>query len=417
MESRQKRKRAFAAVYFALSALCMAYSAYRVMRFGMTGVKQTVVSIVTVGVTLLLGAYLYASTLPTPEAKRRAMRNVLFAFFAFYLVGLFGTLFFGRAEQGVSYAERRAYYAINWDTQTNFVPFQTIKRYVDALSRNVIPKTSVMNLLGNAVLMAPMAFFLPCLFPSTRRFWKFLLLMMAFLAAMEALQLALCIGICDVDDLILNLLGALIVYIIVSLPFVTRMLKRLHLWTEAPGAVAAADAGTDLGIRLGALAAKSAVSVGISLLIGFLLGRESMCILAPVVALISLSTGTQDTLRTSAARLFGVLLGACFGCAAVVIGRNIPIYEEGMFVVVLPCMLLFVIYLLNAVKLPEAVIAACAVILLVGIQIGSAEGEGVRYAAGRALDALTGGIVGFLVNVTLSPGAHQSADKREEIGM
>lgn len=416
MESRQKRKRAFAAVYFALSALCMAYSTYRVIRFGMTGVKQTVVSIVTVGVTLLLGAYLYASSLPTPERKRRAMRNVLFAFSAFYLVGLFGTLFFGRAEQGVSFAERRAFYAINWDTQTNFVPFQTIKRYVDALSRNVIPKTSVMNLLGNAVLMAPMAFFLPCLFPSTRRFWKFLLLMVAFLAAVEALQLALCIGICDVDDLILNLLGALIVYIFVSLPFVTRALRRLYLWTEAPGA-AAPDGGMDLGARLGALAAKSAVSVGISLLAGFLLGRESMCILAPVVALISLGTGSQDTLRASAARLFGVLLGACFGCAAVLIGRNIPIYEEGLFVVVLPCLLLFAIYLLNALKLPEAVIPASAVILLVGLQIGSAEGGGLLHAAGRALDALTGGIVAFFVNTTLAPGAHQSADKHEEIGM
>ncbi len=416
MESRQKRKRAFAAVYFALSALCMAYSAYRVMRFGMTGVKQTVVSIVTVGVTLLLGAYLYASTLPTPEGKRRAMRRVLFAFFAFYLVGLFGTLFFGRAEQGVSYAERRAYYAANWDTQTNFVPFQTIRRYVDALSRNVIPKTSVMNLLGNAVLMAPMAFFLPCLFPSTRRFWKFLLLMVAFLAAMEALQLLLCIGICDVDDLILNLLGALIVYIFVSLPFVTRALRRLYLWSEAPGAPAP-DGGMDLGARLGALAAKSAVSVGISLLIGFLLGRESMCIIAPVVALISLGTGAQDTLRSSAARLFGVLLGACFGCAAVLIGRNIPIYEEGLFVVVLPCLLLFAIYLLNALKLPETVIPASAVILLVGLQIGSAEGQGLLHAAGRALDALTGGIVAFFVSVTLAPGAHQSADEHEEIGM
>ena len=48
----------------------------------------------------------------------------------------------------------------------------------------------------------------------------------------EALQLLLACGSCDVDDVLLNLAGTLIVFGILKLPFLQRLLKRLYLLPE-----------------------------------------------------------------------------------------------------------------------------------------------------------------------------------------
>ncbi|MDP3448700.1 MAG: VanZ family protein, partial [Eubacteriales bacterium] len=50
--------------------------------------------------------------------------------------------------------------------------------------------------------------------------------------AVEALQLLLACGSCDIDDVLLNLAGTLIVFGILKLPFVHRLLVRLYLMPE-----------------------------------------------------------------------------------------------------------------------------------------------------------------------------------------
>jgi len=50
----------------------------------------------------------------------------------------------------------------------------------------------------------------------------------------EAMQLLLCCGSCDVDDVILNLLGALLLYGLCMLPPVRRALERTGLFLPLP---------------------------------------------------------------------------------------------------------------------------------------------------------------------------------------
>ena len=57
--------------------------------------------------------------------------------------------------------------------------------------------------------------------------------MTAILTAVEALQFVLCCGSCDVDDVILNLSGTLIVYGLIRIPVINRLVKRLYLWQES----------------------------------------------------------------------------------------------------------------------------------------------------------------------------------------
>ena len=65
----------------------------------------------------------------------------------------------------------------------------------------------------NFLLFLPMGAMLPLLYPSMRRTWRFVLLQTLLLLAVESAQLILRCGSCDIDDVILNLAGALAGYL------------------------------------------------------------------------------------------------------------------------------------------------------------------------------------------------------------
>ncbi|MPN01537.1 hypothetical protein SDC9_148746 [bioreactor metagenome] len=116
---------------------------------------------------------------------------------------------------------------------TNFNPLETVRLYINAIKYNYIGmEIPLSNLVGNAMLFMPMAVFLPCLFRPLQKLWLFALTMFLLLVAVEALQLLLACGSCDVDDVLLNLAGTLIVFGILKLPFLQRLLKQLYLLPE-----------------------------------------------------------------------------------------------------------------------------------------------------------------------------------------
>lgn len=66
---------------------------------------------------------------------------------------------------------------------------------------------SWVNLVGNVVMFVPLGFLFPWIWEKWRQFWRHTLLMAAIIVAVEVTQLITALGWCDVDDLILNLLG------------------------------------------------------------------------------------------------------------------------------------------------------------------------------------------------------------------
>lgn len=218
-------------MFFSVSGAGMLYFAAELLRRGVFGLRSLVICAAVVCLPMIAGAALLASAQATDAARRKTVRGALWALFAFYIFGLLGTLFFDRVDPS-TYLSVRAAWLSNWDEVTNFTPFQTVLRYWRCFQNGVILSISRVNLIGNILLMAPMAVFLPLLFKSMRTFWKFLLLITALMCAIEALQLLLCCGVCDVDDVILNLIGALPVYGFLKLPPVRR---RLEAWYLLPG--------------------------------------------------------------------------------------------------------------------------------------------------------------------------------------
>ena len=98
--------------------------------------------------------------------------------------------------------------------QLNLVPGRTLALYWRLLrhSRRYFVLWAAFNLAGNVVMFVPLGALLPAVFPKLRRFWKTGLSSLLLIAGVETVQLLTLLGSCDVDDLLLNLLGVVLGY-------------------------------------------------------------------------------------------------------------------------------------------------------------------------------------------------------------
>ena len=99
----------------------------------------------------------------------------------------------------------------------NLVPFRTIYGSLYSIIHRTIPYLiphDIISLLGNFALFIPFGLFIPRLFERYRRFVKFILLAFAILISIETFQVLTLRGSFDVDDIILNLAGAVIGFFI-----------------------------------------------------------------------------------------------------------------------------------------------------------------------------------------------------------
>lgn len=162
---------------------------------------------VPAGTVLLAGIGVALRLRSLPQGARgRYLRGALWALFLYYLAILSVLLFFG----GLFQLDRV------WGGSVNLEPFHTIRSYV-RFYRNTGSPVSIMNLLGNVVIMVPLGMLLPVLFRTMRHFWTCLPLCDLTAVGVEWLQWVTATGAADVDDSILNFLGAALGYLLVRL--------------------------------------------------------------------------------------------------------------------------------------------------------------------------------------------------------
>ena len=140
------------------------------------------------------------------EQRRRYRTGALWVLLLYYLCILSVLLFFG----GLFHLDR------GYGGAVNLEPFHTIRSYV-RFYRNTGSPVSIMNLLGNVVIMVPLGMLLPVLFRTMRHFWACLPLCALTAVGVEWLQWVTATGAADVDDSILNFLGAALGYLLVRL--------------------------------------------------------------------------------------------------------------------------------------------------------------------------------------------------------
>ena len=153
---------------------------------------------------------------------KKFARPVLWTIFIIYCFVLVYVLFLSRGTRdGFTFAEYMRRF-------TNFIPFKTIveyvQRYIDGY-RNL----SVLNLLGNFVLFMPMGVLLPCVIRKLDRFWKVTLTVLGMVVMVEIVQGILRVGSVDIDDVLFNVVGAMIGYGLIRLPFIYNFFKKINL--------------------------------------------------------------------------------------------------------------------------------------------------------------------------------------------
>ncbi|EJQ88001.1 hypothetical protein IGW_05179 [Bacillus cereus ISP3191] len=93
----------------------------------------------------------------------------------------------------------------------NLVPFRSTIRYLtefDSYNIDII----LMNTLGNVIIFIPFGFLLPLLFKQINNVKMASKIFIKFILLIELLQLLTFTGVFDIDDIMLNMLGALIGY-------------------------------------------------------------------------------------------------------------------------------------------------------------------------------------------------------------
>ena len=131
--------------------------------------------------------------------------------FILYLILLSSLLFIdGSFLRDIVYTEGFLAYAKD---HLNLIPLRTILLYIrGTLSGALLFSDLVVNLFGNIAAFMPFGFFLPKLFPNLRQKKNFILTMIGIIGAIEIMQFVLRTGVCDIDDLLLNLFGAYLVF-------------------------------------------------------------------------------------------------------------------------------------------------------------------------------------------------------------
>lgn len=145
--------------------------------------------------------------------KRRLWQLLFFV----YAAGMLYLLLFSRSlDDEILFSPS---YWLRLQDNMNFIPFRSIRilvraarYYLEEYDSTYYLWFAIWNIGGNFFLFIPLGFFLPALWRPQRRFWLFLLTVCGSIAIIEITQLLSTLGSLDIDDLILNTLGAVAGY-------------------------------------------------------------------------------------------------------------------------------------------------------------------------------------------------------------
>lgn len=161
----------------------------------------------------------------TVQPNNKILRGISWGIFVIYsAIGLWFLLF-----------ERILYRLVNWDSfnryfwypegtssffsaevwklNTNIIPFHNTYNYImgsESFNLSII----LYNTLGNILLFVPLGIFLTFIFSRFRTFPKVMMIGFTVTVSIELLQFFLQLGQFDIDDILLNTIGALLGYFV-----------------------------------------------------------------------------------------------------------------------------------------------------------------------------------------------------------
>lgn len=151
--------------------------------------------------------------------KKNASKDAYYIVFVIYCISMLWLLF-GRHQYQFDGNFEEVF-----DALVNLRPLKTISAYLYVLENRedaYLRGVAAYNLFGNIVLFIPYGIFLPYLFKRLRKCWKVLLIGVITIVCIELLQVITLRGSCDIDDLILNMIGIFVGYLMYRLTHLKR---------------------------------------------------------------------------------------------------------------------------------------------------------------------------------------------------
>lgn len=158
--------------------------------------------------------------------NNKPMKINLYIFFGLYLILLITLTLFDSLwlRNGFNFSGFD-----NIQDRINLVPFKTIMTFVKEFDSMYSTSQIMLNLFGNVCAFMPMALFLPLLFKRQNKAFQFVITLTLMILGIEFSQLITGSGRFDIDDLILNLFGAVLVYLLFKIKSVNALIHNIFL--------------------------------------------------------------------------------------------------------------------------------------------------------------------------------------------
>lgn len=181
------------------------------------------------------GTLLFSKTV-TEQTKTKLIKGTFGFYFAMYLYLLLNLVFFdsffGREHMGAIWNCDPIYFENFFSNSVNIIPFKTVIEYIVSFFNHTIPThTIITNIFGNILAFVPFGFFAHIIQKRKPSLPKFTLLMVSASLLIEVIQLIFLVGSCDIDDIILNVLGAVFSYLIFKTKICKKIISRITLNT------------------------------------------------------------------------------------------------------------------------------------------------------------------------------------------
>ena len=109
-------------------------------------------------------------------------------------------------------------------SSVNISPLKTMFLYYNAYTRHTLPiKNIILNMIGNVMLFMPFGYFMYVLFKPMRSFMPYFFFFLLMITGVEGIQYVARVGSADIDDIILNMSGILVLYVILKIPFIKKI--------------------------------------------------------------------------------------------------------------------------------------------------------------------------------------------------
>lgn len=163
--------------------------------------------------------------------KNYKKRQNIYVILIIYTLALINLLFIGSIYRNYNWVYENNTYIEFIKESVNIIPFKTIFTYIERMLNNTINNNIVwMNILGNLILLMPLSYILPELSKNKiNNIKKFTISVLIIAVLIEALQLIFMVGQVDIDDVLLNTLGAIIFYQILNIKYIKKLLNKFRI--------------------------------------------------------------------------------------------------------------------------------------------------------------------------------------------